>query len=455
MDLRLSAGSFSFQKIVFKESLSNINLNSDHDPTYRASYAFRNCRDEIWAACEIYSELHCWEHFINNETCAKHVDNISSENKKNVPPILPPKGMKTNSEIRRRYAVDGQQREVPFDKKDYCTLCLSHRKADEKRKLEFEDAYNNHTAEKISVRRKKQEAKETSKLNPSVLAVAVFDLQQIIQLPKSKESALFFRRRISSINFTVYNIGNKECSYFFWDETISKRGASEISTCVARYLNELDNRGIKEVRISLLILSSVRCQDVYNVEVGAGAFWKPLPDTITYEATIPLTYESLWEEEILEEPIPFSTPCYGTERPDHCNVMRGINEFFSTFTNEFRLLQEGSKTTAFTRANKVRVRGRRALNFVGDAFNWCCGVATQEKLDLVSRDEGLVWERMSVINKGLVEGLKAIVQNSFPGLSVTEAFKKTEAKIKSIEKVEKFKKFSNVGGKSFRVLLAR
>ncbi|CAG9772291.1 unnamed protein product [Ceutorhynchus assimilis] len=46
-------------------------------------------------------------------------------------------------------------------KKDQCSLCLAYRQADEKRKLEPEDAYNNHTAEKISVRRKKEEAKET------------------------------------------------------------------------------------------------------------------------------------------------------------------------------------------------------------------------------------------------------------------------------------------------------
>lgn len=51
------------------------------------------------------------------------------------------------------------------------------------------------------------------------------------------------------ISFTIYNIGNKECYCFFWNETISKRGASEISTCVGRYLHELDTRGIKKVRL--------------------------------------------------------------------------------------------------------------------------------------------------------------------------------------------------------------
>lgn len=65
-------------------------------------------------------------------------------------------------------------------KKDQCTLCLTCKQGDEKKKLELEGLYNTHIAEKISVRRKKKEAKETSKLNPSVVASAVFDLQQVI-----------------------------------------------------------------------------------------------------------------------------------------------------------------------------------------------------------------------------------------------------------------------------------
>lgn len=34
---------------------------------------------------------------------------------------------------------------------------------------------------------------------------------------------------------------------FLWDETLSKRGANEIATCVARYLRDLDDRGLREV----------------------------------------------------------------------------------------------------------------------------------------------------------------------------------------------------------------
>ena len=75
-----------------------------------------------------------------------------------------------------------------------------------------------------------------SKINTK-LAVAVFDLQQVIQLPISKESALYYHRRLSVFNFTIYNIGNRECQCFLWSEVISKKGTNKISTCVVKYLH--------------------------------------------------------------------------------------------------------------------------------------------------------------------------------------------------------------------------
>lgn len=134
-------------------------------------------------------------------------------------------------------------------KKDQCSLCLSYKEGDEAKKLELEHAYSVHTAEKNAVRKKKEDAKEISVNNPDKITTAVFDLQQVIQLPISNESALYYRRRLSAFNFTIYNIGNRECLCFLWNEVISKRGANEISTCVAQYLHQLDTKGIEEVRL--------------------------------------------------------------------------------------------------------------------------------------------------------------------------------------------------------------
>lgn len=126
---------------------------------------------------------------------------------------------------------------------------MTYKLGDPAKKIEIGEAYNAHTAEKVAVRQKKEKAKELSKNYPNIVASAVFDLQQVIQLPISNESAIFYKSRLSAFNFTIYNIGNKECLCFLWNETISKRGANEISTCVAKYLQELDDRGLREVML--------------------------------------------------------------------------------------------------------------------------------------------------------------------------------------------------------------
>lgn len=80
-------------------------------------------------------------------------------------------------------------------KKGQCILCMSFRLGDAEKKKALENAFSIHTAEKNAVRQKKEKVKELSKTYPNLLASAVFDLQQVIQLPISNESAIFYRRR--------------------------------------------------------------------------------------------------------------------------------------------------------------------------------------------------------------------------------------------------------------------
>ena len=87
---------------------------------------------------------------------------------------------------------------------------VAYREGDAAKKLEIQDAFNAHVAEKDDVQKNKKKAKEMSKINTK-LAVAVFDLQQVIQLPISKGSALYYCRRLSVFNFIIFNIGSKEC----------------------------------------------------------------------------------------------------------------------------------------------------------------------------------------------------------------------------------------------------
>ncbi|KAJ8872049.1 hypothetical protein PR048_025650 [Dryococelus australis] len=133
-------------------------------------------------------------------------------------------------------------------KKDQCSLCSSYRQAEEERKTELKETYDKHI-KKEAVHKKKTTAKEIAKQHPSKVAAAVFDLQQVIYLPISKESAIFYKYRLSNYNFKIYNIGNKHCLCFLWHEAISIRGSCEIATCLAIFLHILDREGIEEVHL--------------------------------------------------------------------------------------------------------------------------------------------------------------------------------------------------------------
>lgn len=125
-------------------------------------------------------------------------------------------------------------------KKDQCSLCMNYRQGDEVTKDRLKTDYEKHISEKNKVREIKQTIKEAAMKNPST-ACASFDLQQVIYLPQSNESAIFYKRRLANYNLTVYDLGSRQCWCFMWSELDSKRGAAEISTCVYKALQIFDN----------------------------------------------------------------------------------------------------------------------------------------------------------------------------------------------------------------------
>lgn len=129
-------------------------------------------------------------------------------------------------------------------KKDQCSLCMNYHKGNDDLRKELEDAFVKHVIEKDKIRQIKDTCKKEAMENSNILC-ASFDLQQVIYLPMSKESAIFYKRRLSNYNLTFYNISNKDCHCFLWDETQSKRGSSEISTCVFQALKFYDEQGTK------------------------------------------------------------------------------------------------------------------------------------------------------------------------------------------------------------------
>lgn len=56
---------------------------------------------------------------------------------------------------------------------------------------------------------------------------------------------MFYKRRLSKFNFTVYDVVTKECHCFTWNETISKRGACEIASCLYKVIILYNQQGFE------------------------------------------------------------------------------------------------------------------------------------------------------------------------------------------------------------------
>ncbi|KAG5886831.1 hypothetical protein JTB14_005283 [Gonioctena quinquepunctata] len=133
-------------------------------------------------------------------------------------------------------------------KKDQCSLCITFKDGDDNTKLKLKDIYYKHNAEKIKVRELKNECKTKATIDKKFVCRS-FDLQQVLHLPVSNESAVFHKRRLSYYNLTYYDIVTKACKCFTWHEGISKRGSCETATCIYRVLQSYDNNNVQFVSL--------------------------------------------------------------------------------------------------------------------------------------------------------------------------------------------------------------
>lgn len=128
-------------------------------------------------------------------------------------------------------------------KKDLCDICYKYDTStkDDPHPME----YQQHIKNKELARKLKATDKEMASQN-SEMCVAVFDLQQILPVPKSDVGLAYYKLKLSAFNFTVFNLGTKECQCFMWHECIAKRGSSEIGSCLLHYVEMQVKKGVEQ-----------------------------------------------------------------------------------------------------------------------------------------------------------------------------------------------------------------
>ena len=133
-------------------------------------------------------------------------------------------------------------------KKDACGLCEEYSSANEAKKEELHQVYHRHITEKEAVREIKEAAKKAA-LTSKKYSAHVFDLQQVIYLPQSNRSEIFYKRRLACFNFTIFNLGSREGFCFLSHEGETGRGSCEIASHLHHYLQIQDERGIEVVEL--------------------------------------------------------------------------------------------------------------------------------------------------------------------------------------------------------------
>ncbi|CAI6353219.1 unnamed protein product [Macrosiphum euphorbiae] len=84
---------------------------------------------------------------------------------------------------------------------------------------------------------------EISRANRNFICVS-FDLQKLLNTPQEQNMNLYYSRKYSMFNLTIYESGSHNALAYLWGETTGARSCNKIVTCVYKYLLDLDEKGI-------------------------------------------------------------------------------------------------------------------------------------------------------------------------------------------------------------------
>lgn len=170
------------------------------------------------------------------------------------------------------------------------------------------------------------------------------------------------------------------------------------------------------------------------MEVIAGASWKLLPDIISYEATVPITYTVPWLGKETYSFTNLKNNCI-EEGDESCKILNQMEDISKTLNMEVNNMLNYWNITYL----KQQSRKRRALSlsFIADGLNWCCGVATQQKFDSMVMDTDALKTRITSLHEGL-ESVIHVVGDELANVKTLQEttitnLKTLENKIKKLE----------------------
>ena len=122
-------------------------------------------------------------------------------------------------------------------KKDQCSKCTKFTNLSNPSQQDISD-YNLHKSNAKRAQEEKAKDKVDAQKN-STFRTATFDLQSVLYTPCSAVSSLYYTRKISVYNFTIFEQNSKVGLCFLWEEFNGKRGSCEVATCLSLYIKGL------------------------------------------------------------------------------------------------------------------------------------------------------------------------------------------------------------------------
>ena len=123
--------------------------------------------------------------------------------------------------------------------KDLCNMCVKLKTQIENAKGRPEEIEKKQEELRLH-RQKKNEAFSYMKsmaedTDPNTIVLCM-DLQKVLPCPKLSVGEAFYRRKLSIYNFCIHDLKTEKSHMFLWSETTARRGASEILSCLNKFL---------------------------------------------------------------------------------------------------------------------------------------------------------------------------------------------------------------------------
>lgn len=129
-------------------------------------------------------------------------------------------------------------------RKDQCDICFAWKINSVEKSEEEQKKYEFHILQKdLAQALKKKDREEVAPSQPNT-SVCAFDLQKVLLVPHCEASAVYYKRKITVYNFTIYDMGRHEGFCYVWHEGIGKKGANEMASYVFSFIEKRAQQGV-------------------------------------------------------------------------------------------------------------------------------------------------------------------------------------------------------------------